>query len=654
MIKYPLCLFFILYSLVGEAQLSPFYESYEWEGSPNYSVNESDTAQIVVLKKKIVREFIYNAENNLEEYQLEHRIIWLNSDQEIENNNKIYIPYSEENELVLNKGRVIKADGKVMELDDSKILSAEDEETGQKYTYFTFEGIEKGSFIEYLFVLRKSPSSSRRIDVQNYYPIYNFSFDLYAPNNLYYKFKTYNGLSAIEPDTTSREKWRWFTQADTIPGLVIEDQSSYPAMKQFLIYKLDRNNANGVSDISGYGKSAENAYNFLYANPTKAESKQLNKLIKLIDIDKEADELQQIRAVEDYLKSKVFLIDGYSSELSDLSFILENNIANDIGFIRLYARVFKELGINTQLVMTSDRTELKFDKDFEADVFLNEYLFYFPKIKLYMSPVELESRLGFAPGNLTNNYGLFVKEVKLNDFQTGVGKIKFIEPVDYRKNADIILVDVTFDPEDPTNTEIAVDRSTSGYYAMFLQTILHLLDDKDREEVLDDQIKYLNKDLELHDRVVYNDNAESFGFEPFRVTAKSSTDVFVAKAGEKYLFKVGELIGPQMEMYQEKKRVLPVETEFVRNYHREITFSIPEGYSIVNLDDLNISNETEQNGEVLFTFTSSYKKVGNKVTVTVDEYYTILEIVPELYEDYRKIINSAADFNKVKLIMEKS
>ncbi len=654
MTKFHLLLTFTLFSFIGLSQpLTPEYESYDWEANPTHSVNETDTTQIVVLKRKLLREFIYNADNDLVEYQMEHHIIWLNSDQEIENNNKIYIPYSEENELVVNKARVIKKDGGAIDIDESKILFATDEESGQKHAYFTFEGIEKGSFIEYMFVLKKWPSSNRRVDAQSYYPVYNFSFDVYAPKNLIYAFKTYNGLSAIEVDTNVVDKRRYFIEEDTILGYPMESQSSVLAVKKYLIYKLDRNLANNASDISGYGTSAENAYQFLYATPSKADMKELSKLMKVTNAEKKTDEIAKIRAVEDYIKSKIFLIDAYSADLTTIGFILQNNIANSNGFVRLYARIFKELGIEAQLVMTCDRTDMKFDKEFESNVFIDEYLFYFPAIKMYMSPTELESRLGFPPPYLTNNNGLFIKEVKLGEYETGVGKIRFIDPLDYTKNGDTIRVEVSFDQADPTNTDVSIERATTGYYAMYLQTILHLVDEKDRGEILDDLIKYLNSDMELENRVAYNDNAESFGFKSLRVTGKSSTDVFVAKAGTKYLFKVGELIGPQMEMYQEKKRVLPVESDFMRNYHREIVFTIPDGYSISNLDELNIDEEKTQDGQVLFKFLSTYKKEGSKVTVTVDEYYTIMEIAPELYEAYRTIINSAADFNKIQLIMEK-
>ena len=52
------------------------------------------------------------------------------------------------------------------------------------------------------------------------------------------------------------------------------------------------------------------------------------------------------------------------------------------------------------------------------------------------------------------------------------------------------------------------------------------------------------------------------------------------------------------------------------------------------------------------SFNSSYTFENNTLIVTIDEYYNIIDIKPELYNTYRKIINSAADFNKVSLILE--
>jgi len=642
-------------SFTAYGQEEPFYKSYDWEAEPNYKINVADSVEIITYKDKTVKEFYFITNDELVEFALDHQIIWLNSDQEIENNNKVYLPYSSSTELVVNKARVITKEGKVIELDDSKILTAEDEDSKQQYKYFTFEGLEKGSFIEYISVYKKYPSyKGRRIALQSPHDKYNVEFDLFSPTNLIFEIKSYNGLDSVLRDTSMTDKAHWQLKVDTLHALANESQASYSAQRQYLIYKLDRNITAGVYDISSYGKNAENAYSFLYNNTTKAETKALNKLIKLTEIKGAKDELAKIRAIEDYIKKTIFTLDGSGSELSDISSILENNFADETGFLKLYARIFKILEIKMQLVMTCDRATMKFDKEFEANNFLTDYLFYFPKIKAFMSPSNITSRVGFPPPGLTNNYGLFVKEVSLGEFNTGVGKIKFIKPVAYEKTYSDIIVDVVFDADDITKTELAIDHASGGYYAMYTQTIMHLLDEKTTKEVIDAQVKFLSQDIEITNKTAFNDNAAAFGFKPFRVKANAETDVFVEKAGNKYLFKVGELIGPQMEMYQDKKRVLPVENEFTRIYHRTITFTIPDGYQINNLDDLNIENETTNDeGEILFKFSSSYTVEGNKVTCKGVEFYTLLEVPPALYENYRTVINSAADFNKVTLIMEK-
>ena len=40
--------------------------------------------------------------------------------------------------------------------------------------------------------------------------------------------------------------------------------------------------------------------------------------------------------------------------------------------------------------------------------------------------------------------------------------------------------------------------------------------------------------------------------------------------------------------------------------------------------------------------------------VTVDEYYHKVHYTVEEFDDYRAVINSAADFNKIVLFLEKS
>ncbi len=55
------------------------------------------------------------------------------------------------------------------------------------------------------------------------------------------------------------------------------------------------------------------------------------------------------------------------------------------------------------------------------------------------------------------------------------------------------------------------------------------------------------------------------------------------KAGPRILFKVGELIGPQIEMYRDDERTAEVENDFNRMYDRTIKIRLPKGYQVKNL-----------------------------------------------------------------------
>ena len=110
-----------------------------------------------------------------------------------------------------------------------------------------------------------------------------------------------------------------------------------------------------------------------------------------------------------------------------------------------------------------------------------------------------------------------------------------------------------------------------------------------------------------------------------------------------------------MELYQEGKQEFPIQQVYCRAYHREINFNIPEGYKVQNLDDIIIVEEFTPSisDKPTLVFKSSYTQEGNTVKVVIDEYYDVLDLPKEEFDDYRRVINAAADFNKVVLILTK-
>ena len=634
------------------AQNEPFFESYDWEETPNYTVEKGSTEDMIAVKEKTVTEF-YFKEKDLVEYFLEHKVLWLNSDDAIEEYNKIYLPFSSKAELQINKARVITPEGKLINLDQSKILTAEDEETGRTYKYYALEGITKGSFIEYMYVVKRPPSyTGKKVYIQDSYNKEKVQFDLFSPSNLLFKFKSFNDLAAVERDTLSTEKLHYKLHVNNVKKLESEYQAPYNASRAFIIYKMDKNTAGNGADMVSYNNVSQNLYSRYYTEYSKKTTGLIRDYIKELELPKNADEESIIRKLDFYIKSNVYSQDVYSDDLEDLDKILTESVANETGVIKLYIAVLRTLNIKHELVLTTDRKQMRFDTEFEATNFLTDFLLYFPKSKKYLSPNASGTRFGFPMPYMMDNYGLFIKEVVIGDFKSAVGKIKYIEPVKADEVVDVMKVTIDFNKENLTENIINFDRAFSGYYAMNIQPFMHLIQGDDREELVDSFIEGITTEFEITDRKLINDDSELFGVKPLQFIVDFTTEAFVEKAGRKYLFKLGDLIGQQVQLYQEKERVLPLEEQFHRSYLRTLTINIPEGYKITNLEDINIDNSYSKNGKELFSFKSSYKLEGNTVTVTADEHYRENSVQVAMYEEYRTVINSAADFNKIVLLLE--
>jgi len=659
MIKQIYFLFFtvLTFNFAVKAQDNEQLKGYNWNEQPNYTQYNNDSEEIIGVKDKQIVDFEYDDVGRLVLYKLLHKAYILNSDEQIENYNKLYLPYtSSEEDLKVIQARVIKKNGDIIKLDKNKLLTAKDEESGREYKYYAFEGVDKGSVIEYFYIIKTSVEcSGTKESPQKTFTNNNYSFDLYAPNNLIFKTKSYNALAPVILDTAVLDKNRWFLNIDKVDKLETEIISAYHANKQFLIYKLDKNKANNRYEISSYSKTAKNIYANLYTPLSKSILNKVKKMMSNTSYKKESTDLQKIRRIEDYIKANIYTVDYNTNELSDIQKILITKTASHTGIMKLFIAVFKILEVNAQVVLTSNRMNLKFDKDFEASNFLNEYLFYFPKEKTYMSPTSIVSRIGFPSSNFTNNYGLFIKEVNINNFKTAVAKIKFIKPLDYTKSYDNISAVVKLNENDIKKSLVNYVRKIGGYTAMNIQPLMNLYKEEDKKEIIDDYVKYLTDDMTVLKQEITYDDAKYFGIEPLTAKFDFHLDPFIESAGEQYILKIGKLIGPQSEMYQEKKRVLPIENNNTRSYHRLIKIELPSNYEIKNLDDININyqHKNSETQEMIMGFKSSYVLENNILTITVDEYYSLIEVPLELFESYRKIINSAADFNNVSLLVEK-
>ena len=160
--------------------------------------------------------------------------------------------------------------------------------------------------------------------------------------------------------------------------------------------------------------------------------------------------------------------------------------------------------------------------------------------------------------------------------------------------------------------------------------------------------------MDLHEVKADNTGYENYGEKPLIITGTFAIDKYIVSVKDKYLIKLGLFIGPQAEMYQDgEARKFPVDMGFRKSYHRVFSFEVPEGYTVTNLETINMKVEAkEKDGTVYADFISSYSLDGNVLTVICDERYHKIHFPVSQYEDYRRVINAAADFNKIVVYLE--
>ena len=630
------------------AQTVPFYESYNWEISPSYQIEESDN-DMVAIKDKVVTEFIFE-DQNLIEYYLEHKVLWLNSDDRIEEYTKVYLPIANDASQVVINVRIIKKTGEIIVLDKSRILRSEGDETGRNFNYFSIDDVEKGSIIEYYYVIKRRPKfQGAMVDIESDYDKQTVEFDLYAPSNLRFSFKSFNLETTVKKIESFKEKTHWKFLAKDIKAVNKEEKAPYNATIGFIMYKLHENTANNAI-ITSYNNVAQNLFDFYYSTYSKLEKKLIHKFAKNFKFDDGLRDENKARIIDLFIKENIYISENDSENLIN---VLKTKTANETGVIKLYIALFEKFDVTHEMVLTSNRLQLKFDKDFEATNFLQEFLFYFPASKKYLSPSKFGTRFGFPPPYFMNNFGLFVTGYDINGKRKAFSEVKFIEGIPASLSGDEMLIEVIFNTKDLTKNTIALERKLNGYYAMNLHPFMNLIQPNRINEVIDQYfVQNIDKNAKVLKREFINEDPSLFGVKPFVVKFDINSEYFVEKKGDKYLFKLGDLIGPQMEMQQEKKRILPLEAEFNRSYYRTIKIHIPEGYQISNLEDIIIKNSYTTKDKELFIFDSYYTLEGNVLTVIADEHYRETFVAPEIFEAYRTVINSAADFNKVTLVLE--
>lgn len=628
-------------------------ESVEWAQAPVLHQVEPRFANesAVIIEDVRQHEYIYETKDKMAIIVSCRRLIKLLDDRGVELYNKIYIPLngaSDEVESV--KARTILPDGKVIDLPADKILDVVEE--GAHYKKFALEGVEKGCEIEYVYTMKKAASFfGLEMFQSGYAACEDAAFTLKSPKRLLFSVKGYNGFNAIADTVIGNEKIVTATEHN-IPTLNDEKYSEKIPNLLNIQYKLSYSLAtdNNVR-LFTWNQLAKNVYSN-YTTFSDKEMKAVDNFIRQMNIPKTATDEERVVALEDYIKTTISNSDeNKTDDDNKIEKIVQTNVSGNDGLYKLFMAVLERMGISYQIVFPSKKDDFPLDENFENYKLIEDMLLYFPGLNNYIEPANRSLRYPFVDPAWAATKGLFVHGTTVGSYKTAIASFDSIAIEPYEKNA--INLEVTMKFNGTLDSMLMhTKQMLLGYGATAYRPAFNFLSDDKEEEFRKDVVTTVDKSGNVQNIKVANTAmTDSYKNKPLTIEADVTSGEVIDQGGNNILVKIGAVIGPQVEMYQEKPRQLPIVMEYPHYEDRDIYFTIPAGYQIKNLSDIN-SNKTGAGGAI--GFESSYTLTGNELHIKIHEYYKVTDFPVSMFQEFIKVINASADFNKVVLVLEKN
>jgi hypothetical protein len=471
------------------------------------------------------------------------------------------------------------------------------------------------------------------------------------PSKLEYLIKSYNGFARFNTiQDTATNTTSQIADMGYVPSLKSEQYSFYKANLMRYEYSLAYNHFNSSNRVYSWAKISDNLYDMFFGF-SKKETKAVKKLLKSIDqTDLPLD--KRIRNIENQVKTSM-AIDKEGSVNLTLDQAIKYHQTDEAGIARLFAGLYSAAGIDFRIGLTCNREERTFDPDYNTWNYLDNYFIYFPQLDQVMVPADATFRLGVAPSEFQDNYSLLLRPVKFNKKTSFFGyDLKKLPYENCWKNADTMSIKLEVNPDDLT-LKVKENRIFSGSNACNIQAFWVMVPDEKKNELINSIFNMGADDATINQYDVQNGTPADMGnssmFWQVDMTVKSLVEV----AGNDLIVKIGETIGEQSQLYNDKERKLPIQIDQLRSYCRHIELTIPDGYTIADPSNMNMDVRMMEQEQISCQFTSTYKIEGNKLIVDSREYYSQNYYPKERFEDYRKVINAAADFNKKTVLLVK-
>ncbi len=586
-----------------------------------------------------VYEYYVNDAKEFEFWSLEHKAIKFYDLESAKEFNKLNFGYMKTENIhklivrIIKNGEVIKTFGKKdIEKDATE---AEGEEESESEIFIKIPDLEVGSIIEYLVVYKKDNFlQSGSLEIQFPIPFKNCNFTFVMPEHLKPFFKVYNvSLPIIDTVIESKELRFTTVHADFLPGIVKEPESFY----QKYFCRVEFNLAYNLSKSKSLRMNTTNEFvNDFYDRVQLTDKKMIKAvkkdLIKKIKIPKNSSELDKIILIENSLKEQIGRI--------------------SIGAIqaaKIWGYVFDHFDIKYDLVLTTNKIEKEFDKSYNGSNFFEYLLFYIPSEKYYIDPIDYSYRNGLIPMNYTENQAIRLEKTSVGNTNSFVKSPITLPKSNPKDGLDVLKLNYKIDF---TSKAIVgtIERSTGSYILHSIQAAFNSFEVEDREQIIDVFLTFDSESSNITNEEFVNTDPKDIGKNPMIFKANMKNTEWVKFENETIEVSIGKMIGKQARLENKTPRQLPVEKEYSNSYEREIILEIPDGYKIEDPSKLAYSvYDTDSPETASAAFISKYEIKGNKLIVTIKEYYNKLYYPLSEYSLYERVANASADFNDIKI-----
>ena len=627
----------------------PGYIKFNWEPKPvlHKVDSEFESEGAVYVTDKRINEYVIEKDGFFL-YRTIHRIVHINNDKGIESFNKIYLPFNEGSELMDVKARTILPNGKIMEMDRKNIKDLKDEDG--EFKIFALEGLTKGCEVEYYYTFKQYPSYFGREIMSSRVAAMKSAFELIMPEHLVFETRSYNGLPAAV-EKVANEKRHLVITDEKNSAAEEEKYSMYQASLKRVEFKLSYNKAKSENErLFTWNELAKKIFS-IYTEINDKEAKRVKSLLN--DIGAKGTEVEKIMAIENYLKKNIITRDDIpDDDADDLVKVIKDKVASHKATSKLYVALLTAADVKFQIVLSGDRSDYTVEKNFENWNNTQHFLIYFPTTKKFLAPTEMEYRYPWFPPSWGATNGLFCVTTTIGNFTTAVADIRTIAMEDVKHSFSNMDMALKLENEDALI--VNVKQSYGGYTASNYRFPFVYLPADEQHKLLKEMVKFgTNSENILSHSLENREMEQADPYKPFVINATVKSPNLVERAGDKLIIKVGEVIGQQAEMYETKPRSTLIDVSFPHLLERTITLAIPEGYKVKNLEDLKINEVVKENDKITMGFVSSYVLENNNLKITIVETYNNVTYPKDQYEAFKKVINAAADFNKIVLVLDK-